>query len=376
MESLTLKYRPRTFQDVTGQRSVRAVLHQMVKKDQVPTAMVFSGVRGSGKTSTARILAAALNCDAWPEGPCTTCVQCKATYDGTSTAVTEIDAASNGLVDDIRRIRDLVMYATDGRKRLVLLDEAHSMQKAAFNALLKTLEEPPPDTHFILLTTEPRRILETVLSRCMVFEFRMIPVADIHDRLRFICQQESTAVDDDLLLYLAERADGGLRDAVMSLDQVSRVGITTLEEFAEMVGESDFGPGIVAAMVDGDRARVFSLVGEQLQRVGDPTGITAQITKTLKAILMLKAGAVIPVQGKALEARQALSGRLETERVVAAMQVLWDLKTKVRVSDDAGMVLDLAAVMMTEALCTKRVVIQAPQNGSHKLSLQDMRSFV
>lgn len=372
-ESLALRYRPREFSAVVGQRSVQVILRQMVVKDDVPSALLFDGSRGCGKTTTARVLAAALNCEVQP-GPCGACPSCRAVFDGTSLDVLEIDAASNGLVGDIRTLREQVMYSTGGRKRVVLLDEAHSMSREAFNALLKTLEEPPPDTVFILLTTEPGRILETVLSRCMTFTFNRIPLQAMIDRLQFICDAEGLDAEPALLGLIAERADGGMRDAVMALDQVTRVGIRTAVDYLDLLGEKDFAPGLVRALADGDLPVVFGVIEEQMARMGDPVAISSALVGLLREVLVLQGGGTLPRQGEALSAREALARQLSPGQVFAAMRVLWSVKTQIRTGDDQRAALDLAAVMVVDALgkAPQAAPVVHTAAPGRKLSLADM----
>jgi len=348
----------------------------MVKKSQVPGALMFSGVRGSGKTTMGRILAAAMNCEQWPDGPCDDCPSCKAVWNLSSLDVLEIDAASNGLVADIRQLREQVMYAVGGDWRIVLLDEAHSMSREGFNALLKTLEEPPPRTVFVLLTTEPNRIIETVVSRCMTFEFRRIPPAEIQERLRYICEVEGIQVDTALLALLADRADGGLRNAVMALDQCHRAEITSVSAYADLLGEADYAPVLVAAMLDADTSKVFAVEAEVLSRMGDVGIVSAQLVSLFRDLLILHAGGELAVQGQALAHREALTRRIPAEKCVAACRILWDLRTKVRMVDQRS-TLDLALVMVQESL---KVQPKKMTNGNatdqrKPMSLADMRAM-
>jgi DNA polymerase-3 subunit gamma/tau len=348
VDSYALKYRPRRFDDLVGQHAAQVILRQMVTLGRVPSALIFDGSRGTGKTTTARILAAALNCDEPTGKPCGTCVSCKATFDGSSMDVLEIDAASNGLVDNIRDLRQQVMYRNQGAYRVVILDEAHSMSHAAFNALLKTLEEPPPQTVFILCTTEPQKIPNTVASRCMPFTFRRLAVADIAQRLAVIAQQEGVTVEDGLLMLLAERADGAMRDAIMLLDQVARVGMSTAEQYQRLIGHTDSTPAIINALIARNLSEAFSIVEQALMRL-DAAVIAADLTALLRDALVLRSGGEVTKTGVALAARQNLALTLEAPALVAALKILWEFKTKVRIDDNRQM-LDLAIVMLAETL--------------------------
>jgi DNA polymerase-3 subunit gamma/tau len=366
-DTLALKYRPTTFDDLTGQPAVQIILRQMIKVGQIPSALLFDGCRGTGKTTTARILAAALNCHEDTK-PCGSCPSCKAVFDGSSMDVIEIDAASNGLVDDIRQLRQQVMYRHSGDWRVVILDEAHSMSAAAFNALLKTLEEPPPRTLFILLTTEPVKILPTVASRCMPFTFKRLSIDDITRRLAHIAHTEGYAVEHDLLQLLAERADGAMRDAVMLLDQVARIGLTTAEQYQRLIGHQDHAPAILERLVNGDLPGAFAKLDEALTRVADAATITADAISTLRDVLVLRCGGEVHKAGTTLAARQSLALVMETPTVLAALKVLWQLKTQMR-TDDPRSSLELAVVMLSEVISTLSPPPAAPPK---RMTLDDM----
>jgi DNA polymerase III subunit gamma/tau len=374
--SLALKYRPRRFGDLVGQRPVQAVLRQMVADDAVPPALLFDGSRGTGKTTTLRILAAALNCEAPPD-PCGQCVSCKAIFEGNSFDLREIDAASNGLVDDIRAIRQEVLYATGGI-RVVGFDEAQSMSGAAFNAALKMIEEPPQATVFVLLTTEPGRIPETVASRCNPFRFRRIGVGDIVARLTHICDQEALHVDSTLLHLIADRADGGMRNAIMTLDQITRAGITTVTDYHELLGETDYAPELLAAIISGDLAATFAGLDTQMARTGDPATVTDSLGAALRDILILNAGGTLTCQGSALTARQELATRIGTAQAVSAAKILWDLKTKVRPGESPRAGLDLAVVMLSELFAhhtRRQQPTTPPTQPGRKLTLAEMAAL-
>jgi DNA polymerase-3 subunit gamma/tau len=350
VDSLALAYRPRSFDDLVGQPAVQVLLRQMIKVGQVPSALMFEGSRGTGKTTTARILAAALNCTGDTK-PCGTCTSCKTVFDGSSMDFLEIDAASNGLVDDIRTLRQQLLYRQTGDYRIVAFDEAHSISPAGFNALLKTLEEPPPRTVFIILTTEPKKIPGTIASRCMPFTFKRLTIADIAKRLAHIAATEHFPVEPDLLLLLADRADGAMRDAVVLLDQVARVGMTTAEQYQRLIGHVDHAPAILDRLIHADIPGAFTRLDEALTRVAEPATIAADLISVLRDVLVLRCGGELTKTGVALAARQNLALTLETATVLGALKVLWQLKTQLRL-DDARSSLELAVVMLSEVFHT------------------------
>ncbi len=360
-ETLALKYRPTTFDDLVGQPAIQIVLRQMVKVGQTPTALLFEGCRGTGKTTTARILAAALNCQQ-PTRPCGTCPSCRAIQDGSSLDLIEIDAASNGLVEDIRHLRQQVLYRHAGQHRIVVLDEAQSISPAGFNALLKTLEEPPPNTTFVLLTTEPQKILPTVASRCMSFTFKRLSPHDIAGRLAHIVAAEGKVVEADLLHLIAERADGALRDAIMKLDQILAIGLSTAEQYERLFGHVDYTPAIFDRLLAGDIPAAFAALDTALTRVAEAATILNDAIGCLRDVLVLRCGGDLTKTGVALAARQNLALTLETPTVVAALKVLWQVNTQLRLTDTrAG--LELALVMLCEvfqSLPSRPVTPKAP----------------
>ena len=220
------KYRPTRFGELVAQEHVTETLKNALRLDRLAHAYLFSGPRGVGKTTAARILAKAINCTTEPDErpdpdePCRQCDSCRDFEEGRSLSIFEIDAASNNKVEDIRDLRETVRIPPQGsRKKVYIIDEVHMLSNAAFNALLKTLEEPPPHVLFIFATTEPHKVLPTILSRCQRFDFRRIPVPDIVAHLKEICQQETITADEASLMLLARKGDGALRDALSAFDQ-------------------------------------------------------------------------------------------------------------------------------------------------------------
>jgi DNA polymerase-3 subunit gamma/tau len=219
---LARKWRPQTFSDLTGQEHVSQTLKNAIDSGRVAHAFLFTGARGVGKTSSARILAKALNCEHGPAPePCNVCSACQEITVGNSVDVFEIDGASNTGVDDIRELRENVKYLpSHSRFKIFIIDEVHMLSTSAFNALLKTLEEPPPHVKFIFATTEPHKIPITILSRCQRFDFKRIPMPMIAARLRHIVDAEQVSISDTALVMVARKGDGSMRDALSTLDQV------------------------------------------------------------------------------------------------------------------------------------------------------------
>jgi DNA polymerase-3 subunit gamma/tau len=359
------------------------VLRQMVRTMQVPNALLFTGSRGTGKTTTARVLAAALNAsldgDVDPES-----AVAQSILDGRSTDVIELDAASNGGVDSVREIRELVQYEPQGW-RVVILDEAHSMTREAFNALLKTLEEPPPRTVFVLVTTEPQRIIETVRSRCMEFVFTRLSVADIVARLREVADAEEMQISDELLHHLAGLVQGAMRDALMLLDQCRVVGIETVEAWQEFSGEADVAPKILLACVRGDMAGAFSAVSEALQSTGDVTGLVDAIIATLRDVTLLQADIAITATGQGFIDRQALATMIEPMRLPMAFRVLWGLRSGLRLGSGRREDVELCAAVLSDVLCLQKPQPTPPPHSNvlpcstsaddEEVTLDDMRSM-
>jgi DNA polymerase-3 subunit gamma/tau len=367
MTLLALEFRPARFADVVGQRHIVPILRTMVRERDVPPSLLFAGSRGTGKTSTARILAAALNCERLEDDACMECEACRSVASVNSLAVLEVDAASNGLVDDVRRIKEMVSYEAAGLWRVVMLDEAHSMSRPAFNALLKVLEEPPEQTTFVLLTTEVGRIPDTVASRSMSFGFRRLTLADIEKRLGEIAEAKEIEVGPGLLNAIAVYSEGGLRDAVMTLDQCSRVGISTVEGFRELFGLQDIALDLLTAAVTGDYAGGARLIDDYFYRVGDAQGMVRDLIELVLDLVVAKQG-----HG---ERANALAERVSLARLAQASHILWELKARTRaVDNDQRATMELAFVLITSVMCPEQVAepIQLAAADEEPLQLSEM----
>ena len=264
--ALPLKYRPMTFDDVVGQEHVVRTLRHAIEAGRIANAYLFIGPRGIGKTTLSRIFAKALNCTS-PKGvePCGECDNCREIAAGRSIDVTELDAASHNKVEDVKPIIDAVQFKpTSSKYKIFIVDECHMLSNAAWNALLKTLEEPPPYVRFIFATTEGDKVLATIISRCQRFDLRRIQTNDIVARLKYICGKEGIAAEEDALLAIARGAEGGMRDALSSLDQlISFKGDKVTEEDAlgvfGLVSRSAL-ENLAGAILKGDVAAILSAI--------------------------------------------------------------------------------------------------------------------
>jgi DNA polymerase-3 subunit gamma/tau len=267
-EVLARKYRPQSFSELTGQEHVSRTLQNAIDSGRVAHAFLFTGARGVGKTSTARILAKTLNCEQGvTHEPCNVCPQCIEITKGTSTDVFEIDGASNNGVEDVRELRDSIKYLpSHSRYKIIIIDEVHMLSTNAFNALLKTLEEPPEHVKFIFATTEPHKLPVTILSRCQRFDFKRVPVAKIIIRLREIADKEQVIINDSALALIARKGDGSMRDSLTAFDQVLAFCDSSVsdEDVVTLIGAVD--PRLLADI----SAAVFS---------GDTQGVLAGIKR-------------------------------------------------------------------------------------------------
>ncbi len=295
-QALYRKYRPKGWNEVIGQEHVLQTLRNAIAADRVGHAYLFSGPRGTGKTTLARLLAKAVNCLAEDRAarPCNECENCKAVNENRFMDLIEIDAASNTSVDDVRDLRDKINFApSQGKFKIYIIDEVHMLSTAAFNALLKTLEEPPPHAIFVLATTEIHKIPATVLSRCQRHEFRRVPVDEIVTQLKSIVKAENIQADDEALSVIARQAGGGMRDAISLLDQLASTGAKITLHLTQTVlgtATSQTVLDIIDSIRDSQPASGLDTVHRSLDAGADPRSLARQIVEYLRGLMLIQLG--------------------------------------------------------------------------------------
>ena len=364
--ALYRQWRPGSFKDLVGQTAVSRTLSHAISAGRIAHAYLFSGPRGTGKTSTAKILAKSLNCEKGPTPePCGVCKNCTKIADGTALDVFEIDAASNRGIDEMRDLREKVKFTpAEGRYKVYIIDEVHMLTTEAFNALLKTLEEPPAHVVFILATTEPHKVPATIQSRCQRFDFRRITVEEITARLAYVAREMKIPCEEPALRLLAEQADGGMRDALSLLDQCASVDgeMLTAARVEESLGLIGREPIYRLTKALGERAKgeVLEVVAALFAGGKDPMQLLAELTLHLRSLMLYEAAGALKVLDLSEEAKAALEEQktlFEQAQLMAMIARLHEAMAELRWTPQPRVTLEVALL----SLCSvTRIGANAP----------------
>ena len=341
VQSLYRRYRPRRFDELKGQEHVVRALRNAVINHREGQAYLFSGPRGTGKTSTARILAKVLNCESPEDGePCGICNSCGSIDSGNSYDVLELDAASNNGVENMRDLIERSSLGNPGRHRVFILDEVHMLSKAAEAALLKTLEEPPPHVVFVLATTDPQKVSETIRSRTQHLQFHLLPLHDLEAHVRWVIKDANLKVSDDAIAHVLVQGGGSARDTLSALELVAAGG----GEVDEQLSSDEF----IESIIDQDPARALSATAFAIQQGSDPRSLTEEIIRHLReCFLSLMAPELVqlPEQRATIVAEQAR--KLNAGALVRGIEVLGESLIEMRHAPDARLLLEVSLVKLT-----------------------------
>ena len=355
--ALYRKFRPDSFQDVKGQDAIVRTLKNQIRAQRIGHAYLFCGTRGTGKTTVAKILAKAVNCEHPIDGnPCNECETCKAIAAGNSMNVIEIDAASNTGVDNIREIREEVAYSpTSGKYKVYIIDEVHMLSIGAFNALLKTLEEPPSYVIFILATTEAHKIPITILSRCQRYDFKRIARTTIVDRLRELMDEEQVEVEDKALRYIAKKGDGSMRDALSLLDQCIAFYLgekLTYEHVLDVLGavDTDEFSKLLREVLDGDVTQVILHLENMIMQGRDLTQLVNDFTWYLRNLLLLKSSDnmedVLDVSAENLEQLKEEAAMVRDDTLMRYIRIFSELQNQIKYAGSKRVMLEVALIKL------------------------------
>lgn len=355
--ALYRKWRPDTFEEVKGQDHVVTTLKNQIINNRIGHAFLFCGTRGTGKTSIAKLFAKAVNCEHPINGsPCNECAACRAIADGSSMNVIEIDAASNNGVDNIRQIREEVQYSpSEGKYKVYIIDEVHMLTQGAFNALLKTLEEPPAYVIFILATTESHKIPITISSRCQKYEFRRISVETISDRLMELLGREQIEAEKKAVDYIAKAADGSMRDALSILDQCIAFNIgkeLTYENVLDTIGAVDIDvfARLLDCVIKLDVVGAIDLVDEVVWQGRELSRFVSEFTWFLRNVLLVKvspeADQKLDMSAENLERLRQLAAQIDTDALIRYINIFSDTSANIKYAVQKRIVLELAVIKL------------------------------
>jgi DNA polymerase-3 subunit gamma/tau len=376
-QALYRKWRPQTWDEVVGQDHIIQTLRNAVKGERVAHAYLFAGPRGTGKTTTARLLAKAVNClaESPEDRPCNACAHCQSISEGRFLDLIEIDAASNTSVEDVRDLRDKINFSpNEGRFKVYIIDEVHMLSTAAFNALLKTLEEPPAHAIFVLATTEVHKIPATVLSRCQRHEFRRLPIVVMIDYLQPMIETEGLQVEGEALEMITRQATGSLRDAISLLDQLASTGELVNLELAQVVlgtATTEAVRAVVRAMIEQDHAEGLTVINRALDGGADPRQFARQIVDYLRGLLLVRMGNehLVEAPVEIREEMESLAGKIMLTHLLTAIRAFSKAAVEGRTTWQSALPLELAFVEASEASIDKT----APSGESTSRAPQVMK---
>lgn len=357
--ALYRKWRPDSFENIIGQEHIVKTLTNQIKAGRIGHAYLFCGTRGTGKTSTAKVFAKAVNCETPVEGsPCNKCSICENINNNQSINIIEIDAASNNGVDNIREIRDEVRYTpTEGKYKVYIIDEIHMLSQGAFNALLKTLEEPPKHVIFILATTEPHKIPATILSRCQRYDFKRITIKAVSSTLKKYMEEEGIIVEDAALKYLAKQADGSMRDALSILDQCIAYYLgekITLNKVLEVLGAVDDSvfKEIINALIEKDVKKCMDIIDMIFMQGRDLSQFTMELINYLRNLLVLKSigneEAIIEMSEANIEELKEQSLLLHESQIIYYIKTFSELESRIKIAAQKRILLEVEFIKLCE----------------------------
>lgn len=372
------KYRPQTLEQIVGQEHIKKALTSAIELNKIAHAYLFTGSRGTGKTSSARILAKSLNCEQGPTvTPCGKCASCIDVTNSTPVDVIEIDAASNRTVEDAQNILEKVQYVPiNGKYKIYIIDEVHMLTNHAFNALLKTLEEPPENVIFILATTEPHKVLDTIKSRCQRFDFKRISTEDIANHLEYIAKQENINIEKDALFAIAKNSEGGMRDSIALLDQLSILGAThpiTVDDINSLLGRISFDTlmKIANTIIKSNPQEAIQTLESIYNDGNEPTQILSNMLEYFKNMLLVKTCdekivlELTQYSENQIEEMKPLSKELETHQIIFLVEKIATYIKEIKISTTPHLWLEVALIDL--ANLTENTKLVELQNRLTKL---------
>ena len=373
-QALYRKYRPKTFSEVFGQDNIVNILKNQISNNQISHAYVFSGTRGTGKTSTAKIFAKAVNCLHPHEGnPCNECKNCQSILNEENMDIIEMDAASNRGIDDIRQLRDQVIYPPASLKyKVYIIDEAHMITREAFNALLKIMEEPPKHLIFILATTELDKIPDTILSRTQRFEFKSLSEADIRKQIYYILDKEEIKMEDRAVQIVANVASGAMRDALSILDQVISIGKTeiTTSDVTDLLGifSDEVKMDYTRAVFNKDVKGLLKLIDSELDKGKDPHNFIKDIISFFKDLIYIKASVMEDIFS-------GIAEDISLDQLINTADLLLEYEDLMKKSDSASLLFRMASIKIIDYMPRKQLEAKII-NLEERLAFLEKNGFV